>query len=320
MRGSYHFNKQRQEFTKVRLSFKKIGVRVLWFFAGSIVLALGYYLISTRFLLSPEERRLARETQLMQSEYERLSREMEELNTVIDQLEERDRQIYAAVLQSTPLEMDAYANDISTYLDMVTTGGFELVYRNDSLLNRMEERSAAIGNALKNIRRMVETQQDSLDALPACFPLQRHPIEIIGATIGKRVHPFYKVSIEHNGLDLLAGLGTDVMATADGVVSKVTRSARGQGNRVEIKHGYGGYTTVYAQLSDIFVRSGQRVKRGAVIARAGSSGMSYTPHLHYEVRKDGEVMDPVHYFFMEVDPYQYHQILMTAYNMGQSLD
>jgi murein DD-endopeptidase MepM/ murein hydrolase activator NlpD len=145
-------------------------------------------------------------------------------------------------------------------------------------------------------------------------------MEAIGATIGQRVHPFYKIPMEHNGMDFLVGFGTDVVATADGYVSKVSRSPRGQGNVVEIVHGESGFSTLYAHLSELFVRQGQQVTRGMVIARVGSSGMSFMPHLHYEVHQDSLVRDPVHYFFMDVMPKEYRQIMLTAYNTGQSLD
>ena len=79
-------------------------------------------------------------------------------------------------------------------------------------------------------------------------------------------------------------------------------------------------TNRYAHLGDILVRKGERVSRGTVIARVGNSGLSFAPHLHYEVRRGGKIMDPVNYFFAELKPGSYREMVITALNSGQSMD
>jgi len=317
--NKYQFNEEKLEFTKVRPNIKTVLKRIFWVFLGSIALALLYYLVFGMFVLSPAERTLIRETELMQNEYERLSREMDNLNKVIEELAVRDRNIYGTVLHSTPLELNQEV-DISHYRALVEDPSFALAYHADSVISGLEQRAALVTRALYMAGNSIYEQIDSLVYLPAAFPLRQPPMEAMGATIGRRIHPFYKIPMEHTGMDFLAGLGTDVLATADGRVVNVSRSARGRGNVVEIEHNYRGYKTVYAHLSDIFVRKGQYVDRGMVIARVGSSGMSFMPHLHYEIQQKGQVRDPVHYYFMEVMPGEYRQIMLTAYNTGQSLD
>ncbi|MFA6339313.1 MAG: M23 family metallopeptidase [Bacteroidales bacterium] len=315
----YQFNEEKLEFTRVRPNIKTILKRILWVFLGSVVLALVYYLIFGMFILSPAERNLVRETQLMQTEYERLTNEMNTLNKVVEELEMRDRSIYGTVLHSTPLEVTREA-DISHYRKLLEDPSFALAYHADSVFGGLEHRAALVTRALYMAGNEVYGMLDSLKYLPAAFPLRNPPPESMGATTGRRIHPFYKIPMEHTGMDFLAGLGTDVLATADGQVINVSRSARGRGNVVEIAHPYRGYTTLYAHLSDIFVRKGQFVTRGMVIARVGSTGMSFMPHLHYEIRQEDRIADPVHYFFMDVMPGEYRQIMLTAYNTGQSLD
>lgn len=316
----YRFNSERLEFTKERPSITRVLRSVLFIFLGSVVMAFLYYFIFGLFILSPAERNLARETELMNSEYERLSQKMDAVNQVLDELELRDKNVYAAVLHSTPVEMEVEEANLTQYQEIAADPNFALVYHNDSTIRYVEHRAAAITRALFATEELFYAQVDSLQGIPACFPLRNPTIVNMGATLGKRIQPFYKIPMEHNGMDFLSGLGTDVIATADGEVSEVKRSARGQGNIVRITHPYGGYETLYAHLSDIFVRKGQKVNRGMVIARIGSTGMSFTPHLHYEVRRNGELCDPVHYYWMNVMPKEYRQIMLTAYNTGQSLD
>ena len=141
----------------------------------------------------------------------------------------------------------------------------------------------------------------------------------VGASVGKKMDPFYKVLTMHNGIDLIAGQGTPVLATADGVVLEVKRSGKGSGNIVEIGHD-GGYRTLYAHLQDIVVRKGERVKAGRKIANVGMSGNSFAPHLHYEVHRDSLVLDPVNFFFASFSPEDYMKAAYMAATTGQSLD
>lgn len=141
----------------------------------------------------------------------------------------------------------------------------------------------------------------------------------VGASIGQKINPFYKVMSQHNGVDLVAGQGTPVLAAGNGIVEDVIRSGKGLGNIVKIAHD-DGFVTVYAHLEDIVVRKGERVTAGRKIANVGISGNSFAPHLHYEVYKDGKVMDPVNYFFASFTPAEYAKVAYMAATTGQSMD
>jgi murein DD-endopeptidase MepM/ murein hydrolase activator NlpD len=123
----------------------------------------------------------------------------------------------------------------------------------------------------------------------------------------------------HDGMDLLAASGTPVLAGADGTVVKAVRNGKREGSSVTIDHG-NGYVTVYNHLGKIRVRKGQRVKQGEEIAEVGLTGMSFAPHLHYEVWYKGEVMDPMDYFFSSITPQMYRDMAVVTANTGQSLD
>ncbi len=94
----------------------------------------------------------------------------------------------------------------------------------------------------------------------------------------------------HEGLDIAANLGTPVVATADGVVSRVGYS-RSYGKMVVIDHGY-GYRTIFGHNSKLLVKAGQRIKRGDRVALVGNTGQSTGPHVHYELRMNGVPIDP----------------------------
>ena len=168
--------------------------------------------------------------------------------------------------------------------------------------------------------RIMEAVRDSGFVMPPMTnPLEGFSFAQTGASVGDKINPFYKVSIRHNGLDLIAPAGEPVYASADGTVRNIIRSRKGLGNVVEIDHG-NGYVTRYAHLADIEVSKGRKLKKGARIGYVGVSGNSFAPHLHYEIIRDTLVMDPVHHLFASVSPEEYTNILIMAVSTGQSMD
>jgi len=117
----------------------------------------------------------------------------------------------------------------------------------------------------------------------------------ITSSFGMRMHPIFKERKMHLGIDLKAPKGTPVYATANGVVEKVKLNKSGYGKHIIIKHD-DSYQSLYAQLSEVTVEEGQKIKKGDKIALTGNSGTSTAPHLHYEVIKDGKRIDPELYF------------------------
>ena len=123
----------------------------------------------------------------------------------------------------------------------------------------------------------------------------------------------------HAGLDFTAPQGTPIYATANGVVRLAGYSDGGYGNHVIINHGY-GYETLYGHMVRIKARAGQRVKRGELIGYVGSTGKSTGPHLHYEVHKNGNKLDPVYFFYNDLGPEQFNELLKRAKASNQSFD
>ena len=109
---------------------------------------------------------------------------------------------------------------------------------------------------------------------------------------GVRSDPFKGRAAMHAGIDLAGPVGTPIYATADGIVSDAGYNSGGYGNLVKLDHGR-GIETRYGHLSKILVRAGQRVTRGQMIGRMGSTGRSTGSHLHYEVRIDGRAVNPI---------------------------
>ncbi|MCK5068531.1 MAG: M23 family metallopeptidase, partial [Bacteroidales bacterium] len=160
---------------------------------------------------------------------------------------------------------------------------------------------------------------EMLPCIPAIQPIVNRDLTLIASGYGHRIHPIYKIPKMHNGIDFSAPVGTPVYATGDGVVQVSSQSARGLGNQILIDHGY-GYQTLYACMDELSVRRGQQVKRGDLIGTVGDTGLSVAPHLHYEVHLDGEPMNPINYFFLELSPADYDRLILISMMSGQSFD
>ena len=320
MNHRYKYSHEHLDFVKVkRNTWLKLG-RYFLYFLGSIALAVGYYIVFTTFFNTPEERGLLRESKLLKEHYAALNEKFDQLEVVLNDIEQRDRQIYQTIFKADPLSVNVMqTSGMAHYSEIELLDNSDIVKMTNKHLQSLNERVKVKTNLLNIIFNQLTKEDADYLTIPAIQPIRNNDLSRTGASIGMRIHPFYKVPRLHTGIDFIAAAGEDVMATADGKVTMANRSFRDYGNQVVIDHG-NGYTTVYAHLEDINVKVGQSVKRGQVIATVGNSGSSMAPHLHYEVLKDGEYKDPLNFFFIDVSPDNHYKMVQLASNSGQSLD
>lgn len=156
-------------------------------------------------------------------------------------------------------------------------------------LPQIQARAALLDNVLDTVEARLEQRMRWISSTPAISPVRG----ILTSGFGYRADPLTHGRGNHQGIDIAAGYGQPVRATGDGLVLQ-TGEEGGLGKAVFLAHGY-GMTTRYGHLSAITVRPGQRVKRGDVIGKVGNTGRSTGTHLHYEVRVDGEPLNPIGY-------------------------
>lgn len=315
MKNRYEFDRD-FNLRRVTHSVGSIIMTCLKWVIATASLAALYYIIFSLLINTDEERRLKRENKM----YEKLYPEMQEkahlIADVIKDLQRRDDAIYEQIFHSSAPPVDP-GNPTMFDFGRDSTEGKDLI--------EYTEKKAGILESV--VRRGDSTFMDIFSHAASgniVIPPMRVPIEglkyaQVGASVGMKLNPFYKVMTRHDGIDLVVGQGTPVLAAGDGVVTDVKRSVKGLGNVVEITH-EGGYVTVYAHLEDIVARKGERVKAGRKIGNVGISGNSFAPHLHYEIHKDSLILDPVNYFFASYGPEDYMRISYMAATTGQSMD
>ncbi len=316
--GKYRFNKDQLNFVAEKRGVKWWTGRALKYFVMSLLLAVLYYAIFSLFVSTEEERALERETALMQQEYDKMLQRSEVLENTIIGLQQRDREIYRSIFNAEPPV--SYASGGYDMFEGIDTTRMESIVEDSKLRLEVLERGA------ERVDASIEAINDNLGelgkgttAIPSIVPLRNFSINQSGASVGKKVNPFYKSVTMHMGMDLLAATGAEVLAAADGVVEKATRKGKKDGNSITINH-RNGYVTKYNNLGNILVRQGQKVSQGTVIGRVGMSGMSFAPHLHYEVWYNDEAMDPMNYFFASLSPQMFREMAIVVANTGQSLD
>lgn len=315
----YKFNKDKLEFVEEKRGVKWWLKRLFQYVLASVVLAILYYIVFSLVFSTDEERRIARENKVMEQEYLKMQEKLQLLNNTVNNLKYKDREIYRSIFNADPLIVSLIGQENSLIQNIDTTRDDIIISKSKECLLAMEAVAEMVGDDIASIVDECDYLGQSVRHIPSIVPLRGFSIGQAGASVGKKINPFYKTVSMHDGMDLLGATGTDVLAAADGVVEQAKRSKRGEGNSIVINH-QNGYVTTYSHLGDVLVRKGQKVKQGDVIARVGISGMSFAPHLHYSISFNGKIMDPVNYFFAELTPEQYKDMVAVSSNTGQSLD
>ena len=316
MASEYTYDKDKVGFRKARTSAWRWLRKGVLFIIATISMAVLYYVLFALFFSTETERRLKAEVEMYEREMPELERKERLLSDVIDALKARDNRIYEEIFHMQAPDMDRLSSmDFLAGIDSIPDDN--IVRYSEGKLASMEHSASRIE---ENFRRAMAAVADSGFVMPPMTnPLDDYTFAQTGASVGSKINPFYKVPMQHNGLDMLAHSGEPVHAAADGVVKEVIKARKGLGNVVVIDHG-GGYVTRYAHLADIQVSKGRRVKRGACIGYVGVSGTSFAPHLHYEVLRDTVVLDPINHLFASVTPEEYMNMMVMSVSTGQSLD
>lgn len=271
------------------------------FFSG-VAVAVVYFIVFSIFFDTPIEYELKKSTRRIENEYEVLLQRYDTLQQVLANVSERDRSVYNILFESDPQMQED--QDRQRRLDFrKRLEGMS----NLELGNWFDEHLGLLYQQVTNYVAMTEQQQARVAAdvrkalsIPAIQPVDNHQLTLLTASFGERVHPFFKTMTQHTGVDYSVPTGTAVFATADGEVRSLKARSQTSGLSIVIDHG-NGYETVYSHLDKVVAQPGRHVNRGDIIAFSGNSGLSFAPHLHYEVRYKGKPVDPLNYFFVELD-------------------
>lgn len=287
-----------------------------WF--GAAVL---YYAVFSLLFDTPAEYELRHSTDRLKKEYETLLQEYDSLALVVDNVVERDRNIFAIMFDSEPYDFDSEYNNqrVELHESLLAKSNREMSATLQTSLDDLEKKLVELEASYSELDNALNELGSKRNNIPSIQPVTNHELTLLTAAYGTLMHPFYRTLQSHQGVDYAIPEGTRIFATADGIVKEVKGKNSTSGVTVVIDH-RNGYTTSYSHLQSVKVKRGRRVQRGDIIALSGNSGLSLAPHLHYEVRYNGMRVDPIHYFFMELTPDEYQRIMRIAQSGMQSFD
>jgi murein DD-endopeptidase MepM/ murein hydrolase activator NlpD len=318
----YKFNPDSLSFDKIRLGIRTLLFRSLAYFVGSVFVALIYWVIFAAFFDSPKEKALKREVQQMTIQYELIHREMANVENVLEDLQKTDDNLYRTIFEAEPIPStlrDGGMGGVNRYEALEGYNNSNLVIETANRLDKIRKKVYVQSKSFDDLIKLALNKEEMLKCLPAIIPISNKDLTRTASGYGWRIHPIYKISKFHYGMDFTAPLGTDVYASANGTVVGVLSAQRGLGKHIIIDHGF-GYSTIYAHLSNFNVRVGQKVQRGDIIGFVGSTGTSVANHLHYEIKLNGVNVDPVNYYFEDLSAADYEKMVEIASKTGQSFD
>lgn len=271
---------------------------------------------------TPKERELKRELAQMELQFELMNRKMDEAEGVLEQLADRDNNLYRAYFEANPIpeeQRKAGFGGVNRYRDLEGFDNSKLVINTNKRLDILTKQIVIQSKSLDEIASLAADKEKLLQAIPAIQPVRNEDLTRMASGYGYRRDPFTKARKFHWGMDFTAPRGTPVYASGDGVVSRADNGAAGYGRHIRIDHGY-GYESLYAHLYKYNVRKGQKVKRGDLIGFVGSTGRSEAPHLHYEIFKDGQRINPINFYYGQLSPEEFAEMLEQSQQENQSLD
>ncbi|MFG6687785.1 M23 family metallopeptidase [Mariniflexile sp. HNIBRBA6329] len=318
----YYYDAESLSYKKIQRKKRNTLKYAAVFLLGSALFGFLFVFLASQFVESPKERSLKRELQNAELQFELLNKKMKEAETVLASIAERDNNIYRVYFEANPIpdeQRKAGFGGVNRYKNLEGFDNSKLIIESNKRLDILQKQIVVQSKSLDEIAVLAEEKEKLLAAIPAIQPVRNEDLKRMASGYGMRSDPFTKVRKMHYGMDFSAPRGTPIYASGDGVVERADNTATGYGNHIRINHGY-GYESLYAHLYKYNVRKNQKVRRGDLIGFVGSTGRSEAPHLHYEVFKDGERINPINFYYGSLTAEEFNEMLEHASLENQSLD
>lgn len=316
----YRYNPDTDNFERHYPTLKTRLASIGKYLAVGGAVGIGLYVMMVYVFEGPTERNLKEENDKLKSQYSILEKRLDNSIKVMEDIRNRDDNFYRVMMQMDPLSSKERYSGLENDTRLEISGHIndaELLSRINRSIDLLEHQVYSQSVSFDQLREAAGEQKEKIACIPSVMPINISDYTM-SSGYGYRRDPVYGTAKFHEGLDFAAATGTPVFATADAVVEVADRKDS-YGNCIDLNHGY-NYMTRYAHLSQILVKPGQKVKRGEMIGKVGSTGKSTGSHLHYEVRFKGEPQNPVNYYFMDLTPEQYVDMIQLAENSGHVMD
>ena len=316
----YYYDSDTLSYRKIEPNNKNIYKKILLSLLGVVLIAFFGFIGFSQLIMSPNERAQKRELENLKLNYELLSKRLDESSRVLDQLQQRDNNIYRAYFEANTIpdeKRKAGFGGANRYRYLDGYDNSVIIKDVTKKIDVLSKQIAVQSKSLDEIVSLAKEKETMLASIPTIMPVSKNE-SYVSSGFKNRMHPILKIMKMHKGMDFTAPTGTPIYATGDGRVSLAQRSAT-FGKVVYIDHGF-GYRTVYAHMSRFATRRGKKVKRGDIIGYVGNTGRSVAPHLHYEVHKNGIAINPINFYYGDLTPEEFLALQIASEKAGQSYD
>jgi murein DD-endopeptidase MepM/ murein hydrolase activator NlpD len=322
----YYYDPRTLSYRKIERTWRHRTRDLGIFLLSSFMFALLFYVLADNIIDSPKEKRLKRDLDNMVLQYEIMNQRLNQVTSVLEDMQYRDDNIYRVIFEADPIPSEvrrAGFGGANRYKNLEGYGNSDLIIDTRKKLDIITKQAYVQSKSFDDVLNLAKDKDKMLQSIPAIQPVANKDLRRMASGYGYRIHPIYKVRKLHTGMDFSATTGTPIYATGDGVVKsdrgRDKVGGHGYGRYVVIDHGY-GYQTLYAHMSKKSVKPGQKVKRGDVIGYVGNTGASTAPHLHYEVIKNGNKINPINFYYNDLTPEEYELMIQLSSNANQSFD
>ena len=320
----YYYDPDTLSYRKIEPKKSKRYRNLAFFLLGSALFGfIGLViLLNTDILNTPRELSLAREVENYELQFDILGKKMEQMEQVLTNIQDRDNNIYRLYFEANPIpdeQRKAGFGGVNRYKSLEGFNNSKIITDVTKRLDIIQKQMVIQSKSLDEIAILAKEKEKFLEAIPAIQPVRNKDLKRMASGFGWRTDPFTKARKMHRGMDFTSPRGTPVFATGNGKVTRADNNSSGFGKHIRIDHGY-GYLTIYAHLSKYNVTQGQKVKRGDLIGFVGNTGRSEAPHLHYEVWKDKDRINPINFYYGSLTPQEFENMLKYATQENQSLD
>ncbi|GET45487.1 M23 family metallopeptidase [Capnocytophaga felis] len=320
----YYYDPETLSYKRI-ISRKRTKVRNVLLFLTASALFGGiamFLMVNTRFFYTPREVSLQREIKQYETNFQILNKKMEHMEEVLANIQERDNNMYRLYFEAAPIPEEQRRSGfggVNRYEHLENYDNSKLIISTTKRLEILQKQLVVQSKSLDEIADLSKEKEKFLSSIPAIQPVDNKDLTRMASGFGWRNDPFTKARKFHNGMDFTAPQGTPIYASGDGVVIRADDASSGYGKHIRINHGY-GYVTLYAHLHEYKVKVGQKVRRGDMIGTVGNTGRSQAPHLHYEIIKDGEHINPIHFYYGNLTPDEYAEMIRVSTQENQSMD
>jgi len=320
----YYYDPDTLSYRKIETKKSRHYRNIVLFFLGSFLFGLLalVLLLNTNLINTPQELSLTRELKNYELQFELLDKKMVQIEDVLANIEDRDNNIYRLYFEANPIPEEqrrAGFGGVNRYKSLEGFNNSEMVIATTKRLDIIKKQISIQSKSLDEITKLAAEKEKLLAAIPAIQPIKNEELKRMASGYGWRSDPFTKARKMHWGMDFTAPKGTPIYASGDGVITRADNNSSGYGKHIRIDHGY-GYVSLYGHLSKYNVKRRQKVKRGDLIGFVGSTGRSEAPHLHYEVFKDKERINPINFYYGSLTAEEFENMLKYANQENQSLD